>query len=173
MERAELSIADQERFSDWPPHQPDVPGGRRLLRARPTPRDLLPAAPDGVPDGSPVGDGSGLSGVAHVQRVHRVRAEEVVRAHDGATNVQKAQRAGLCMTNSSRWKIAQGLKRGATLRGVALDHTERHTHIQQMQEHLKHNSNSNTVRDLFKLNVQLFRGVDRIDHFCVSSSIDN
>lgn len=146
MERAELSIADQERFSDWPPHQPDVPGGRRLLRARPTPRDLLPAAPDGVPDGSPVGDGSGLSGVAHVQRVHRVRAEEVVRAHDGATNVQKAQRAGLCMTNSSRWKIAQGLKRGATLRGrSAGPHRETHTYTadartsqtQQQQQHCK------------------------------------
>lgn len=111
MERAELSIADQERFSDRSLHQPDVPARRRLLAARPAPRDLFPPAADGVPDGGALRDGSGLSGVAHVERVHRVRAEEVVRAHDGATNVQKAQRAGLCMTNSSRWKIAQGLNK--------------------------------------------------------------
>lgn len=106
VERLELQVTNQKRFSDRIAHQPDVLAGGRFLGARAVTGDLLPAAANGIPNRGPIGDGSRLFGITHIERVHRVRAEKVVRACHGATNVQEAQRAGLCMTNSSRWKIA-------------------------------------------------------------------
>lgn len=106
MERSQLPITNQERVSDRFAHEPDVPAGGSLLAARPAAGHLFPTAADGVPNGGAVRHGSRVSRVAHLDRVHRVRAEKVVRAHHGTTDVQEAQRTGLRMTNSSRWKIA-------------------------------------------------------------------
>lgn len=83
---------------DRPLLEQNVPHSRGLLVDRPVDGDLLSSPANGVPDGGTDRLGSRVPSHAHLVRVHRVRAEEVVRAVDGAEDLQDATGLGLCMT---------------------------------------------------------------------------
>lgn len=92
-------------FADRTLLQQNVPFGGGLLSGGPTNGHLLPTAADGIPDGGTHCLGSRIPGDFNLVCVYRVRVEEVVRAIDGAQDLQDTTGLGFRMTG---WRGGQG-----------------------------------------------------------------